>query len=64
LYLFSFTRSASVTDRLVYRRKSDKVAFFFKTIIASNDYSSIQHLSADKMFPEVENARLEAADET
>ena len=62
MYLFSFinTQSASVTDLLVYRRKSDKVAFFLKKIIASNDWSSIQHLSADKMSPEVENTRSEA----
>jgi len=45
LYLFSFTHSASVTDLLVYRRKSDKVAFFLKKIIVSNDWSIIQHLS-------------------
>ena len=36
LYLFSFinTHIASVTDLLVYRRKSDKVAFFFQKNIA------------------------------
>ena len=34
LYLFSFTHSASVTDLLVYRRKSDKVAFFFNKSVA------------------------------
>jgi len=57
LYLFSFTHSASLTDLLVYRRKSDKVAFFFKKIIVSNDWSIIQHLSADKMSP-LYHARL------
>jgi len=57
------THSASVTDLLVYRKKSDKVAFFSPKIIVSNDWSSIQYLSADKMSPEVENTRSEATDE-
>ena len=54
LYLFSFinTHSASVTDLLVYRRKSDKVAFFFQKKHSSqkiNDWSSIQQKKKEQL---------------